>query len=89
MALSEGASTGLAIIAWFVAGSLAAGLGGAVFGIAAYRRSREAEGRLRRLEHAVGEFCSALRARVALEQGCRYSSEAPREQPAGKTEEAT
>jgi len=66
MGIGDAASTGLAAIAWVVAGALALALGSVVFGIGAYRRSREAEARLRRLEAAVGEFCGALRDRLDL-----------------------
>ena len=68
MAVSEQVSTGLAAVAWFVAAALAAGAGGVAFGLAAHRRGRQAEQRLRHLERAVAEFCSALRDRVAVER---------------------
>ena len=66
--MAEGTSTGLAAIAWLVAAALALGVGGAAFALASHRRRRELEGRLRRLERAAGEFCEALRARVAVER---------------------
>ncbi len=66
MGIPDGGGMGLAAIAWVVAGALAVALGGMLFGMGAYRRSREAEARLRRLESAVGEFCEALRERVAV-----------------------
>jgi hypothetical protein len=66
MGISDGGGVGLAAIAWVVAGALALALGSMFFGLGAYRRSREADARLRRLESAVGEFCEALRERVAV-----------------------
>lgn len=58
---------GLAALAWLMAASLALALGGVTFGIAACRRRRQTELRLRALERAVQDFCDALRARVAVE----------------------
>jgi hypothetical protein len=80
MGISDGGGMGLAAIAWVVAGALALALGSMLFGIGAYRRSREAEARLRRLESAVGEFCEALRERVAVartgaEEACRAEAD--------------
>ncbi len=76
MGIADGGSMGqatfasvLAILSWVVAGALAIAIGGVILGICAYRRGRQAEARLRRLETAVGEFCEALRARLALERG--------------------
>jgi hypothetical protein len=66
MGIPDGGGMGLAAIAWMVAGALALALGSMFFGLGAYRRSREAEARLQRLESAVGEFCEALRERVAV-----------------------
>lgn len=66
MGISDGAGVGLAAIAWVVAGALALAIGSMFFGLGAYRRSREAEARLLRLESAVGEFCEALQERVAV-----------------------
>ena len=59
---------GLAALSWFMAASLALGLGGVTFGIAAGRRRRQAELRLRALERAMQDFCDALGARVAIER---------------------
>ncbi len=76
MGIADGGSMGqasfasvLATLSWVVAGALAIAIGGVILGICAYRRGRQAEARLRRLEAAVGEFCEALRARLALERG--------------------
>jgi len=66
MGISDGGGVGLAAIAWMVAGALALAFASVFFGLKAYRRSREAEARLLRLESAVGEFCEALRERVAV-----------------------
>jgi len=68
--------TGLAAIAWVVAGALAVAVGGMLFGIGAYRRGREAEARLRQLEAAVGEFCEALRQRLTLASTRAHAAEA-------------
>lgn len=59
---------GLAALAWLMAASLALTLGGVAFGIAAGRRRREMELRLRALERSVQDFCDALQARVTLER---------------------
>ena len=65
---SDGMSGALGAVAWVVACGLAVGGGGAALAVVAHRRSREAEGRSRRLERAAADFCAALRARVALER---------------------
>jgi hypothetical protein len=65
---SDGMSGALGVVAWVVAGGLAVGAGGAALAVVAHRRSRDAEGRSRRLERAAADFCAALRARVALER---------------------
>lgn len=66
--MSDLGSGSVALIAWAVAGAMAAGLGGVAFGLTTYRRRREMESRLRALEGAVGGFCSALRLRLDLER---------------------
>lgn len=84
MGIADGGNTSvLAILAWVVAGALAIAIGGVILGICAYRRGREAEARLRRLEAAVGEFCEALRARLSFERGrSRPDSRSHRSVPA-------
>jgi len=72
MVALDGTNGALAAIAWLVAGALAVGVGGAAFAVAAHRRTRAAEERLRKLEQAIGDFCGALRTRVALERRCRW-----------------
>ncbi len=83
MAMTEGVGAGLAMAAWLVAAALALGAGGVLYGVAAHLRSRRAEERLRALEGAVSDFCSALRARLAAERvrgsGCAAAPE-PRRQ---------
>ena len=66
--MSDPGSGSVALIAWAVAGAMAAGLGGVAFGLTAYRRRREMEGRLQALEGALEDFCSALRLRLDLER---------------------
>ena len=68
MVLMGDGGMGLAALAWLVAASLAVALGGVTFGIAACRRRRQLEVRLRALERAVQDFCDALRARAAIER---------------------
>ncbi|HUU54598.1 MAG TPA: hypothetical protein VMY87_06745 [Armatimonadota bacterium] len=79
-AVSDPGSGYFALIAWSVAGAMAAGVGGVAFGLTAYRRRRETEGRLRALEGAVEEFCSALRTRLDLGRA------RDRSQPAGASD---
>lgn len=88
MTISDAGSAGLAMIAWVVAGALALGVGGAAFGITAYRRSRTMELRLRTLERAVREFCEALRVRVALQHSRAQAVDARVEARERGTEEA-
>ena len=71
--MSDPGSGSVALIAWAVAGAMAAGLGGVAFGLTAYRRRREMEGRLQALEGALEDFCSALRLRLDLERSRRRS----------------
>lgn len=66
--MSDPSGGSFGTIAWFVAAALAAGAGGVTFGLTAHRRTRETESRLRALEGAVEEFCSALRTRLELER---------------------
>ena len=71
-----GSSGSVALIAWAVAGSMAAGVSGLAFGLKAYRRRREMEGRLQALEGALEDFCSALRLRLDVERNRRRSPQA-------------
>ena len=71
-----GSSGSVALIAWAVAGSMAAGVSGLAFGLKAYRRRREMEGRLQALEGALEDFCSALRLRLDMERSRRRSPQA-------------
>jgi hypothetical protein len=66
--VSDPGSGSVALIAWAVAGSMAAGVSGLAFGLSAYRRRRQMEGRLQALEGAVEDFCSALRLRLDIER---------------------
>ena len=66
-----GSSGSVALIAWAVAVSIAAGVSGFAFGLTAYRRRREIEGRLQALEGALEDFCSALRLRLDMERSRR------------------
>ena len=71
--MSDPSSGSFALIAWAVAVSMAVGVSGLAFGLTAYRRRSEMEGRLQALEGALGEFCSALRLRLDLERSRRRS----------------
>lgn len=74
--MSDPGSASFALIAWVVAGAMAVGVVGIVFGLMAYRRRREMEVRLRALDGAVEEFCSALRLRLDLERSRSRSPQA-------------
>ena len=84
--MSDPTSLSYTLIAWAVAGSLAAGVGGAAFGLMAYRRKRDMESRLHALEEAIEDFCSALRGRLELERSRSRSSQAAA--PGADTHEA-
>ena len=71
--MSDPSSGSAALIAWAVAGSMAAAVSGLAFGLTAYRRRREMESRLQALEGAVEDFCSALRLRLDMERSRRRS----------------
>ena len=71
--MSDPGSGSAALIAWAVAGSMAAAVSGLAFGLSAYRRRREMESRLQALEGAVEDFCSALRLRLDMERSRRRS----------------
>ncbi|MCJ7751117.1 MAG: hypothetical protein MUQ65_08495 [Armatimonadetes bacterium] len=71
--MSDPGSASFALIAWGVAGAIAAGVGGLAFGLTAYRRRREMEGRLQALEGALEDFCSALHLRLDMERSRRRS----------------
>lgn len=71
--MSDPTSLSYTLIAWAVAGSLAAGVGGAAFGLIAYRRRRDMESRLHALEETIEDFCSALRSRLELERSRSHS----------------
>ena len=74
--MSDPTSLSYTLIAWAVAGSLAAGVGGTAFGLMAYRRRREMESRLHALEEAIEDFYSALRSRLELERSRSRSPQA-------------
>ena len=82
-------SGGLAMVAWLVAGTLAVAVAGIAFAIACYRRSREAELRLRQLESALAEFCTALRGRLALERTRWCEEQGAEESRMSATEEGS
>jgi len=80
--LSQAHASGIAIIAWLVAVSLAAAAGGVFSAVRAWCRCREAERRLRSAERAVSEFCEALRARITEELQSLSSTRAADAHPA-------